>query len=269
MFLSSQGCISAPWRPTVNPDGIPRGSGSTKAGTGVAVGLRYLSPKELLPLLPWRLKNTWFLSAQTCWAGLYLSRCLSSGESPQCEQFNVQSRECFLQTPGRLYLGTASAGTWHVPRIPWSSTHMLPSSIGLCLSKRIHDPEWLHHCKNNLKGWKKEKIRGLATSPNLGCCKGISSNTDNNGDSYGHQALQAVSSGCVPLFKTGITTFKTEWCSSEVDPAEQPRPDLANREFGNFVWDKILACFSKEKPQPVPLFGCQPLCSGFAFPDDF
>lgn len=169
--------------------GFKGGSGSTKAGTGVAVGLRCLSPKELLPLLPCSLKNTWFLSAQTCWAGLYLSRCSSSGESPQCEQFDVQSRECFLQTPGRLYLGTASAGTWHVPHTPSSSTHTLPSSIGLCLSKGIHDPEWLSHCKDNLKGWKKEKTRGLATFPNLGCCKGISNNTDNNGDSYGHQAL--------------------------------------------------------------------------------
>lgn len=41
-------------------------SGSTKAGRGVAVGLRCLSPKELLPLLPRRLKNAWFFSAQTC-----------------------------------------------------------------------------------------------------------------------------------------------------------------------------------------------------------
>lgn len=91
-------------------------SGSTKAGTGVVVGLRRLSPSELLPLLLQRLK--WFLSAQTCWAGLYLSRCLSSGESPQCEQFDVQSWDCFLWTPGRLYLGTASAGTWQVHTHP-------------------------------------------------------------------------------------------------------------------------------------------------------
>lgn len=186
-------------------------SGSAKARTGVAVGQRCLSPNELLPLLLWRLKNTWFLSAQTCWAGLYLSRCLSSGQSPQCEQFDVQSRECFLQTPCRLYLGTASAGMWHMPHTPWSSTHTLPPSIGLCLSKGIHDPEWLCHCKGNMKGWKKKKTRGLATFPNLGCCKGISNDTDNNEDSYSHQALQAVSSACVSLSKAGITTIKTDW----------------------------------------------------------
>lgn len=145
--------------------GFTGGSGSTKAGTGVAVGLRHLSPKEQLPLLPWRLKNTWFLSAQTCWTGLYLSRCLSSGESPQCEQSDVQSRECFLQTPGRLYLGTAFAGTWHIPRTPWSSTRTLPSSIGSSLSKGIHDPQWLCHCKGNLIGWNKEKTRGFDTFP--------------------------------------------------------------------------------------------------------
>lgn len=140
------------------------GSGSGKAGMGVAVGLRCLSPKELLALLLCRLKNTWFLSAQTCWAGLYLSRCLSSGESPQCEQFDVQRRECFLQIPGRLDLGIASAGMWYRPHTPWSSTHTLPLSIGLYPSRGIHDPEWLCHSRGNLKGWKKEKTEDLPLS---------------------------------------------------------------------------------------------------------
>lgn len=38
---------------------------SIKAGRGVAVDLSCLSLKELLPLLPWRLKNAWFFSART------------------------------------------------------------------------------------------------------------------------------------------------------------------------------------------------------------
>lgn len=41
-------------------------SGSIKAGRGVAVDLKCLSLKELLLLLPRKLKNAWFFSAQTC-----------------------------------------------------------------------------------------------------------------------------------------------------------------------------------------------------------
>lgn len=100
--------------------GFKGGSESTKAGMGVAVGLRCLSPNEQLPLLLWRLKNTWFLSAQTCWAGLYLSRCLSLENL-----HNVNNLMC---SAGSVSFRHLAGCTWGLPLLECGTCHTHPGA---------------------------------------------------------------------------------------------------------------------------------------------
>lgn len=104
-------------------------SGSIKAGGGVAVDVRGLRVKRLLPLLPWRLKDAWLSSALPGRAGLCLLRGLSPAnlcyvDSPCAEQ------GAFLQTPDPpLPLELAQHGTCHEhPETTHRVTKPLPSS---------------------------------------------------------------------------------------------------------------------------------------------